>query len=257
MSNLPRIAHNKTVVITGASAGIGRAMAFEFARRGYHLGLTARRLDVLTALREEILATCGDSTRTIAISALDVDQTETVEPVLQALFARLGGIDIMVVNAGVNAMTSVGKGDILKQKQLIMTNVIGAMASVDAAAAHFIARGAGQIVGISSLAAVKGIPKQAVYCASKAGFSMYLEAARIELKRKNISVTTIMPGFVITDIMPHIEKYPFAVSAEQAARETVTLIENKKAVGIVPGYPWRLLRPFMRLIPDSLWRKLV
>ena len=246
----------KTVVITGASAGIGRAMAFEFARRGYHLGLTARRLDVLETLRAEILADCGDAGRSIAIAALDVDQTESVEPVLQTLFARLGGIDIMVVNAGVNAMTSVGKSDVYKEKQLILTNLIGAIATVDVAAAHFIARGAGQIVGISSLAAVNGIPKQAAYCASKAGFSMYLEAARIELKRKHVHVTTIMPGFVITDIMPHIEKYPFAVSAQQAASEIVTLVEKKKTLGIVPGYPWKLLRPLMRLIPDSLWRKL-
>ena len=81
-------------------------------------------------------------------------------------------------------------------------------------------------------------------------------AARVELKRKNIAVCRILPGFVLTDIMPKMEKYPFAVSAEQAARETVTLIEQRKPVGVVPAFPWRWLRPFFGHIPDALWRKL-
>ncbi len=85
---------------------------------------------------------------------------------------------------------------------------------------------------------------------------MYLDAARMELKRKNIAVCQILPGFVLTEIMPKMDKYPFAVSAAQAAREAVTLIEQRKAVGVVPAFPWRWLRPFFGHIPDALWRKL-
>ncbi len=245
-----------TAVITGASTGIGRALAFEFARRGYHLGLTARRLPALVQLREELLAADSSGSLRVEITTLDVDADETVGPQLSALFDALGAVDIVVVNAGINDFTSVGKGDFLREKQLLQTNLIGAIATVHAAVEYFVPRRAGHIVGISSLASLQGIPKQAAYCASKAGFSMYLDAARIELKRKNIRITKILPGFVKTSIMPHIEKYPFAVSAEQAASEMVAIIEKGKAIGFVPAYPWKWLRPLFGHFPDSIWKKL-
>lgn len=247
---------NRTVVITGASSGIGRALAVEFARRGYHLGLTARRLGALEELREE-LQPLGDGTRKIAIAALDVDMTASVGPTLHSLFAELGQVDTVVVNAGVNAFTAIGKGSLLQEQQVLQTNLLGAIATVNAAAEHFIAAGAGRIVGISSLAALQAMPKQAAYCASKAGFSMYLDAARVELKRHNIAITKILPGFVITEIMPKIDKYPFAVTAEQAAREMVDVIEKGKALGVVPAFPWKWLRPLFGHMPDALWKKLV
>ncbi len=244
----------RTVVITGASAGIGRALAFEFARRGYHLGLTARRLTALDTLRTELQTTY--TACKIEIATLDVDQDDSVAPTLHALFDALGGVDTVVVNAGINDFTRVGRGEFAKEKKVLQTNLIGAIATVNAAVEYFLVRGKGQIVGISSLASLKGMPKQAAYCASKAGFSLYLDAARAELRRKNIQVTTVLPGFVVTDIMPDIAKYPFAASATQVAREIVTAMEKGKAVTIVPGYPWKWLRPLFTLIPDALWRKL-
>ncbi len=246
----------KTVLITGASSGIGLALALEFAARGYHLGLAARRLDLLAQLRDEVQAKYPDPARRIEIVALDVDQPDAVAPTLRPLFEALGGVDIVVVNAGVNRFTPVGRGELAQAAQLIQTNLIGAIATTEAAVEHFLGRGAGQLVGISSLASLQAIPKQGAYCASKAGFSMYLDAARMELKRKNIAVCQILPGFVLTEIMPKMDKYPFAVSAAQAAREAVTLIEQRKAVGVVPAFPWRWLRPFFGHIPDALWRKL-
>ena len=246
----------KTVLITGASSGIGRALAFEFAARGYHLGLAARRVELLAQLRDEVQATHPDPARRIEIVALDVDQPETVARALQPLFAALGMVDIVVVNAGGNRFTPIGRGKLVQAAQVIQTNLIGAIATAEAAVEHFLGQGKGQLVGVSSLASLQAIPKQGAYCASKAGFSMYLDAARIELKRKNIAVCQILPGFVLTDIVPDMQKYPFAVSAAQAARESVTLIEKRKEFGVVPAYPWRWLRPFFGHIPDALWRKL-
>jgi short-subunit dehydrogenase len=247
---------NRTVVITGASSGIGRALAVEFARRGYNLGLTARRMGALEELREELLQ-LGGSPRNIAVATLDVDQITSVGPTLQDLFGQLGRIDTVVVNAGVNTFTAIGKGSLLKEQQLLQTNLLGAIATVNAAAEYFITAGGGRIVGISSLAALQAMPKQAAYCASKAGFSMYLDAARVELKRYNINITKILPGFVITEIMPKIDKYPFAVTAEQAAREMVDAIEKGKALSVVPAFPWKWLRPLLGHIPDALWKRLV
>jgi short-subunit dehydrogenase len=248
---------NKTIVITGASAGIGRALAEECFRRGYHLGLTGRRLDALESLRGELLASRPQTQQRIELCSLDVDASDSVAPTLHELFERLGGIDTLVVNAGINAYSKVGRGDFSKERQVLQTNLIGAIASVNAGAEYFLGKGSGQIVGISSLASLKAIPTQGAYCASKAGFSMYLDSARLELKHKNIRVTKILPGFVVTDIMPDIQKFPFAVSAAQAAREMLDLIEKGPALGVVPAWPWRWLRPLLALTPDFVWKRLM
>ena len=243
---------NKSIVITGASAGIGRALAFEFARRGNNLGLTARRRNVLEELRTEILATSGCSGLRVELASFDVAQEDTAATSLRELFAALGGVDVVLANAGVNDVTHVGQGDLAKEVRLIRTNVIGAIATVDAAVEHFLARGRGQVVGISSLASLQPMRSQAAYCASKAAFSMYLKSARHELSRKNIVVTDILPGFIKTDIVEgvDIDKLPFAISAEQAAREIANLVEKRVKSGIVPWFPWALLRPFMGHVPQ-------
>ena len=187
---------------------------------------------------------------------MDVDHTETIDASMHSLIDALGGADIVVVNAGINRFTRVGQPDFSDIRSLIQTNLLGAIATVDCAARHMVERGGGQIVGISSLAGLQAVPKQGAYCATKAGFSMYLDAARLELQRKNVLVTKILPGFVVTDIMPKMAKYPFAVSADRAADEIVGLVEKRVRVGAVPAYPWKWLRPLFGHFPDWLWRKL-
>ena len=248
---------NKTIVITGASAGIGRALAQEYFSRGYNLGLTGRRVEALEALRNELQASRPHGHQVIELMALDVDNSDSVSPTLYTLFERFEQVDVVVVNAGVNQYSKVGRGDFAKERQVLQTNLIGGIATVNAAAEYFLSKGKGHIVGISSLASLKGMPTQGAYCASKAGFSMYLDSARIELKHKNIRVSKILPGFVLTDIMPNIEKFPFAVPAAQAAREMLDLIEKGKELGVVPAYPWKFLRPLIPHIPDALWKKLM
>lgn len=246
----------KSVVITGASAGIGRALALEFAARGYDLGLTARRLNVLQEVREQIHAAPETRACRVELATVDVSQPQSVAQGLQGLFAALGGADIVVVNAGINAITKVGRGDLDMELQIIQTNLVGAIATVSAAVEHFLPRGGGQIVGISSLASLQGMPKQAAYCASKAGFSIYLDSVRTELRHKNITVTNILPGFVKTDIVADIDKFPFVIPAEQAAREIVAHIEKKVRLGIVPAFPWKFLRPVFGHVPDAIWSRI-
>lgn len=243
------------VVITGASSGIGRALAVEMARRGYALGLTARRLPLLESLREELRATYGQQLQ-VELATLDVCQTDSVAPVLEELFERLGGVDCVVVNAGANDVTNIGQGELGKELNLIQTNLCGAIATVNAAVAHFLARGKGHIVGISSLASLQPMAQQAAYSASKAGFSMYLKAARIELRRTGIDITSILPGYIATDIVDGMDigKLPFAVSAEKAAGEMARLIEQRVENGVVPAFPWRLVRPFIGHLPERFAR---
>ncbi len=245
---------SQSAVITGASSGIGKALAFEMAARGYALGLASRRLARLVEIRDALRAK-HPGVR-VELAELDVDQAEMVEATLDDLFARMGGADVVVVNAGINRFTRVGRGQLADELQIFQTNVLGAVATIQAASAYFLRKGRGQLVGISSLAAENAIPKQAAYCASKAALSTYLDIARMELSRKGIEVTTILPGFVETEIMEDIGKYPFAVSAEKAAAEMVDLIESRVAVGVVPAFPWKYIKPFFKLIPDAVFRKL-
>jgi len=157
-----------------------------------------------------------------------------------------------VVNAGANDITRIGGGDLAKELNLIETNLGGAIATINAATEHYLQRGKGHIVGISSLASLQPIAKQAAYCASKAGFSMYLAAARIELKRKGIIVTDILPGYIKTDIVEGVDigQLPFAIPVEQAAREMVRLIGKRVKSGVVPAFPWKLVRPFLGHLPE-------
>lgn len=244
----------KTVVITGASSGIGRALALEYARRGFNLGLTGRRMDRLEALQAEIRQLPEARDSRIEVIALDVDDHARVNPTLQELFSRFERIDTVVVNAGVNQLTAVGKGQLDRELAIMNTNLLGAIATVDAAVAHFRITGGGHVAGISSLASLNAIPRQAAYCATKAGFSMYLDCAAIELRRNNITFTRILPGFVQTEIVDNMEKYPFVVSAEQAAREIAEHIEKRHAEGVVPAYPWKLLKPLLTRMPDFVWK---
>ena len=146
----------------------------EMARRGHALGLTARRMALLEQFRDELHAAHGKKLR-VELATLDVCQSASVGPTLHELFDRLGGIDTIVVNAGANDITRIGGGDLEKELNLIQTNLAGAIATINAATEHFLERGKGHIVGISSLASLQPIATQAAYCASKAGFSMYLE----------------------------------------------------------------------------------
>lgn len=240
-------------VITGASTGIGHALALELARRGYSLGVTARRMPLLEQLRDRIHETCGRGLQ-VELATLDVCRTADVGATMRDLFARLGRVDTVVVNAGANDITNVGCGELDKQLNLIATNLAGAIATVDAAAEYFLEAGRGHIVGISSLASRQPLPQQAAYCASKAGFSMYLNAVRIDLRKLGIAVTDILPGYIKTDIVEGVDigTLPFAVSPEKAAHQIASLIEKRVKVGIVPAFPWRLLRPFLGHLPESL-----
>jgi len=247
----------KTVVITGASSGIGKALALAFAARGYHIGIVARRLDKLEALQEEIKQLPGASDSQVSVACLDVNDTFSVGPALHSLFGEFERVDIVVVNAGVNQLTRVGKGQLAEEIGLIQTNLLGAVATVNAAAEYFKAQGGGHVVGISSLASLSAIPTQAAYCATKAGFSMYMDAAAIELKKHKVKFTKILPGFVKTDIVENMEQYPFLISAEQAAKEIVGHVEKGSKEGVVPAFPWRIMKPLMGKIPDGMWKYLM
>ena len=224
------------------------------AKKGYQLGLVARRLDVLEQVKAEIIAQVPNA-QPIEVATLDVAQDETIYPVLEQLSNTLGGVDIIIANAGITAINRTGTDNFESDKHVIQVNLIGGMATVDAAAKIFRASGGGHIVGMSSVSAWTGIAGSSAYSSSKAGFSNYLKAVRAELSNKNIQVTTIHPGFINTDISTGMSKKPFVISAEKAAKEMLRAIQKKKDSIIVPSFPWSIITKLITVLPEKLVAK--
>lgn len=240
---------SKNVVITGASSGIGAALAQAFASKGYNLGLAARRSDKLETLAREL----EDKYQVrVAIATLDVQDDSTIAAALSGLAQSLGQIDMVVANAGISGVRRSGSGNIAIDKAIIQTNLIGAIATLDAATKIFLAQGHGHLVGMSSFSAFSPLPASAAYSASKAALTNYMNAMRLELINKKIDVTIIHPGFIKTDIAPQMEKYPFVIEADVAAQQMVRAIESKKVNVIIPNMPWKAAKGLMALMPDPL-----
>jgi short-subunit dehydrogenase len=239
------------VFITGASSGIGRALSMELARRGYDLFLTARRLEMLEQLRAEI--TDAHPGGNVHLRALDVTDDDDVAAAVAESAEALGRCDVVIANAGVGNSGMVGHGSMSRARTIIETNLIGAIATVEAAVELFRRQGGeGQIVGIGSVAGVRGLPGSSSYSASKAGLATYLEAVRTETHREPISVTTLAPGYIDTPINRDMSNRPFLIDADKGARIMADMIERKVTYATVPRMPWTVLCPLLRLLPTSL-----
>ena len=244
----------KSIFMTGASSGIGKALAFELAKRGYALGLTARRLDQLQSIQQDIQTQYPSST--VAIRELDVTQYAEITKVLNELAEELKGLDIVFANAGIAQSGLAGKHPFHHAQKTIETNLIGAMATVDAGVAYFLKRGkGGHIVGTSSVAAFRGLPKNSAYCASKAGFSTYLESVQAEVMKQKIDVTILHPGFIDTPLNDMMPSRPFVITVEKGAILIADLIEKRVPHSVVPAMPWRMVAPLIKLLPSSFFAR--
>jgi short-subunit dehydrogenase len=239
-----------SILITGASSGIGKALAFELAKRGYSLALAARSKDRLEGIRKDILS--AHKPPAVVVRPLDVTQYDDLFCAVDEIVEQLNGLDIVFANAGIGLGERVGRGDFEKAKATVEVNLIGAIATVDAAAAHFLKRGKGHIVGTSSVAAFRGLPRNSAYSASKAGFAVYLETARVELLRKNIHVTVLYPGYIDTPLNQMLKRRPFLISPEKGAAIMADLIEKKAKSSTVPVFPWNIIGRVMKIMPAAL-----
>jgi NAD(P)-dependent dehydrogenase (short-subunit alcohol dehydrogenase family) len=240
----------KTVFITGASSGIGRALALELGRRGHDQFLTARRLDALEELRAEINS--ADPARRVEVRELDVTDDRDVAAAIAEAAETLGRCDIVVANAGLGNSGWVGEDSVARGRQIVETNLIGAIATIDAAVALFRRQGGGQIVGMASVAGVRGLPGSASYSASKAGLATYLDAVRAETYNEPISVTTIAPGYIDTPLNQDMKSRPFLIDVDSGARTIADLIERHARYATVPRFPWTVLAPLLRVLPTSV-----
>lgn len=238
---------NKSVLITGASSGLGLEMARQFAAKGYDLALCARSIETLEALAAEL--TEAYSVRAQGY-ALDVTEGEQVSAVLQQAATDFGKLDIVVASAGLGDMLRVGTGDLKVIQRMVDANVFGLMATVDVAVELFRKQGFGQIVGLSSVLADRAAtPGSAVYSASKAAVTIYMDGVALETHKENIDVTVLAPGYIDTPMNRGTKSRPFVVPVEKGVAILVKKIEAKARHAYVPGWPWSIVGPLMRIIP--------
>lgn len=245
----------KNILITGASSGLGRGMAREFAARGRNLALAARRMERLEELQAELLAEYPQIR--VAIRSLDVDRHEDVFSVFREFDEELGGLDRVIVNAGLGKGQPLGTGYFHANVQTAQTNFLGALAQSEAALELFRPRNAGHVVLISSMSALRGMPRNlTTYAASKAAVASLGEGMRADLARTDIRVTTLFPGFIRSEINEKVKKMPFLVDTETGCRALAASIEKEPHKACVPSWPWAPLSVAMKVLPLSVVAKM-
>ena len=244
----------KTILITGASSGIGAGMAREFAKKGYNLAICARRMERLEELKNELT-----SQYKVEVSAriLDVTNYDQVFEVFKAFKADFGTIDRVIVNAGVGQGRRIGKGNFEINRATVETNFISALAQAEAAVEICRAQNSGHLVMISSMSAMRGMPKHlTAYGASKAGVAFLAEGIRAELIDTPIKVSTIFPGYIRTEINEGAAKLPFEVDEKTGSRLLAEEIEKAPIKAYVPKWPWLPLGFAMKVLPLKWVNKL-
>jgi short-subunit dehydrogenase len=244
---------NKVILLTGASSGIGAALAFELAKRGAVLGLLARREDLL----KELAAGCEAVGGTARVLVADVVEAKAVQESADKLRNEFGKIDILIANAGIggsNAETRNLNAEAVKK--VIDINLIGAVNAVAAVLPQMLENKSGQLAAISSLAGIRGLPKSAAYSASKAGMTAFFESVRLDVQDRGVSVTIIQPGFIKTPLTSgRAGKMPFLMELEDSIPHFINAIEQRRKFA---AFPWQLATfvQLGRIFPAWLYDKI-
>lgn len=250
-----------TTLITGASSGLGAEMARQLAASGEDLALCARRTDRLEELRAEILA--AHPGRRVEVRALDVDDHDAVFEVVRAFRADLGTLDRVVVNAGLGKGAALGTGGFAANRETAMTNFVAALAQVEAAMEVFRDQRAGHLVVVSSMSAMRGLPRSVTtYAATKAGVAHLAEGLRTELHGtslgRTVQVTVLYPGYIASEMNDRVaDRTPLMVDTERGVRAMVAAIEKRVDSACVPALPWAPLSVVMRHAPLSVFKRLI
>ena len=245
----------KNVLITGASSGLGEGMARAFAVKGCNLALCARRVENLEAIKADIEAKHPDVQ--VLIKALDVCDYEQVFTVFNAFRDELGSLDRVIVNAGMGKGASMGTGYFHANLRTAQTNFTGALAQCEAAMTIFREQNAGHLVTISSMSALRGMPRAInIYAATKAGLRTMTEGLRADVIGTPIKVSCILPGFILTPINEDLKKAPMRVDLETGCKALVKAIEKEPGEAKVPGWPWVPMGWLMKVLPLSVVAKM-
>jgi NADP-dependent 3-hydroxy acid dehydrogenase YdfG len=238
----------ESVFITGASSGLGRGLALHYARLGATVHAAARRKEMLDTLQAE----AGEG-RIVPVE-LDVQDRKALVAAVRAAEAAHGGaLDLVVANAGIGRPTPGTKIDVEWVARLLDVNATSACATIAAALPAMVARKRGHVVGVSSLAAYRGLPGNAAYCASKAALSVFLESLRVDLRGTGVAVTAIYPGFVKTELTAKNKfPMPFLMELDDAVRAMARGIEARRAAVTFPA-PMAAMASGMSALPRFLY----
>lgn len=247
----------KTIIITGASSGLGAEMARQFAAKGHDLGLCARRTERLESLKSEIESAHPDVK--VVLKALDVNDHDAVFSVFQDFRQTFGSLDRVIVNAGMGKGGSLGTGLFKHNKMTAETNFIAALAQCEAALEIFREQNHGHLVTIASISALRGMPRaMTTYAATKAALLNLTEGIRADMLRSGlpIAVSCILPGFIRSEINEKVKNTPFMCDTVPGVRSMVNAIDKEKAVAFVPGWPWRFIAFLMKRLPLKVVMKM-
>ena len=239
----------RRALITGASSGLGRALALWFARQGVVVYAAARRVEQLESLKAE-------APEHIIPMVLDVSDADATHDAVRALDESCGGLDLVVANAGVGDQMSAEKIEWSRVRKVLDVNVLGATATLCGALPGMVARKRGQLVGVSSLAASISLPKTAAYNSSKSFLTAFLESLRLDVEQHGVAVTVIHPGFVKTEMTAKNRfPMPFLLETDDAAQRVGRAITGQARFF---SFPWptafvvwlagALPRPLLRFI---------
>jgi len=242
------------ILITGASSGLGAGMARQFAAKGRDLALCARRTDNLEELKAELLARHPNVT--VAVAALDVNDHEAVPKVFAELGEELGGIDCVIVNAGIGKGYPLGGGKAWANKATIETNLVAALVHIETTLEMFKKSGSGHLVLVSSVLGNKGVPGvKAAYAASKAGVTSLGESLRAEYPSGPIRITVLEPGYIESEMTAKSASTMLMVDNETGVKAMVDAIEKEKGRAVVPGWPWWPLAELMKVLPPRFTKR--
>jgi short-subunit dehydrogenase len=242
-------------IVVGASSGIGAAIAVAYAARGGAVALLGRRREALDAVAARCRAASVDASAHVFVH--DVTRFEDVPSAFAACQKALGGVDRVVYASGVMSRTAPEVFDFARDHEIVSVNVLGAMAWLNLAATRFEREKRGQIIGISSIAGERGRAPHPAYNASKACFSTYLEALYNRLWRHGVSVVTVKPGYIETEMLAHVDpkKLFWVYPAEKCAADILAAADKKTRSFFVP-WRWTLVALALRSIPAFIFRKL-
>jgi short-subunit dehydrogenase len=242
------------IFITGASSGIGQALAAHYAQQGWRLALVARRVEAMQAWAQ---AQGLGAERCLAYAA-DVAQIDSIVAAGQRCIAQQGLPDVVIANAGISVgMDTAVREDLQLMADLFALNNVGLAATFHSFLAAMRARGAGTLVGIASVAAIRGLPGHGAYCASKAGVVAYCESVRGECRGSGVRVVTIVPGYVATPLTAgNTYGMPFMLQPEVFAARAARAIADGTSYRVIP---WQMgvVAKLMRLLPNALYDKLL
>lgn len=243
-----------SVLITGASSGIGQALAIEYGKLGWHVALVARRQAALEATAASVSQAGG----TPHIATCDVGDTAQIVKTVRSLDEQLSGLDMIIANAGIGALGSGRKLTFEAIEEVLRVNFNGAIATLTAVLPAMLQRKRGHLVGISSLSALAPLPRAAPYGASKAGLTYFLESLRQDLTGTGVAVTAVHPGFIRTPMLGDAaDKRPFLWEANTASQHIVSRLiaqpavidfplPTRLAVGLAANLPRAIREPLAR-----------